>query len=75
MLVLSTPNHDGKTLLSYDLETGRVHVKITSPTTIAPAQQTMALAQFLREMGIPFKHVRDITRVGGTMEAMEPEVA
>ncbi len=72
MLIL-TPHSasDSLTMLSYDREAGMVVVKTTSPGTayhpeegraLAPEQSRITLAQFLRDIGIPFASVREITR-------------
>jgi len=59
-------------MLSYDREAGMVVVKTTQPghpdceanesgVGCVPEQTRISLAQFLREIGISFKSVRDIT--------------
>jgi len=79
MLIL--PNHPASTsltMLSYDREAGLVRVKTTHPTDIDPVESSVPLAQFLRDIGIPFRAARDIARAERGLwnpEPTEPAVA
>ncbi len=65
MLVLTphTTSPDALTLLSYDIDAHQVIVKQLSSNGSVPAEvERITLAQFLRDIGIPFPAVREITR-------------
>ncbi len=65
MFVITPHTHgdDSRTMMSYDHETGMVVTTTTDPTTaLHPEQTRITLAQFLREIGIPFPAVRELTR-------------
>ena len=74
-MTLILPNHPASTsltMLSYDREAGLVRVKTTHPTDIDPAQNSIPLAVFLRDIGIPFRAARDIARAERGVWEPEP---
>ncbi len=73
MLVLAHPDSGAITTLLYNPDTGHVEVNVGHHSEVQSVRSSIALAQFLREVGMPFRAVRDAARIERGLWNPEPE--